>query len=278
MTAHELKEAESNSEVFLLDILIFLKEAWKTIAIMGVLGVLCSIIFLLVTPKQYEATAQIRMMQFSHSAINPIGIVIEEPSSLILRMQARTNYDEAIILACRYENVLGAADEIAKRLKFSIPKGMVGVVELKVIAPSAEQAKDCASAAVMRIAYLQSELAKPFIDEAKLKLAQDNERIEQTRRLIAKAVQSGQDMSATYLSFKDEMSYYLIDREKIIDFINSAKARGTRLVGPIYAPEHPVSPKKTKSLVVGFMTGLFLGFLIALIRNALPKLRLIMKR
>ena len=279
MTAHELKESESESIISLLDILLFLKGAWKTIAIMGVLGVLSSIIFLLVTPNQYEATAQIRMAQVSLSTpTNPFGTIIEDPASLILRMQVPTNYDEATILACGHQNVLGAAEGLAKHINLSIPKGLVGAVELKVIAPSTEQAKDCVSAIVMRVTYLQAEFAKPFIDEAKIKLAQDNERIEQARRLIIKADQSGQAMSVAYLSARDEMSYFLTDREKMIDLINSVKERRTRLVSPIYVSERPVSPKKAVSLVAGFAAGLFLGLLIALIRKALPKLRLYMKK
>ena len=174
--------------------------------------------------------------------------------------------------------MLGAAEGLAKSLKFSIPKGLVGAVELKVVAPSTEQARACANAVAMLITHLQAEFARPFIDEAKLKLAQDNERIEQARRLIIKADQSGQAISAAYLSARDEVSYFLTDREKMIDLINSAKERGTRLVSPIYASEHPVSPKKTVSLVAGFAAGLFLGLLIALIRKALPKLRLSMQK
>jgi LPS O-antigen subunit length determinant protein (WzzB/FepE family) len=279
MTVHESREFETDSEISLLDIVVFLKSAWKTITIMGVVGILGSIIFLMVTPKQYEAIAQVRMAQVSlPNPASPFGAVIEDPASLILRMQFATNYDEATILACGYKNMLGAPEGLAKSLKFSIPKGLLGAVELKVAAPSTEQAKDCANAVVMRIAYLQAEFARPFIDEAKLKLAQDNERIEQARRLIIKADQSGQAISAAYLSARDEVSYFLTDREKMIDLINSAKERGTRLVSPIYTSERPVSPKKTVSLVAGFAAGLFLGLLIALIRKDLPKLRLAMKK
>jgi capsular polysaccharide biosynthesis protein len=279
MTAHELKEPESDSEISLLDIFCFIEGAWKTVSIMGLLGIVAAIAYLWVTPKQYEAIAQIRMAQVSLSTTtNPFGTVIEDPTSLILRMQFATNYDEATILACGYKNMLGAAEGLAKSLKFSIPKGLLGAVELKVLAPFPEQAKDCANAVVMRITHLQAEFAKPFIDEAKLKLAQDNERIEQARRLILKADQFGQAISAAYLSARDEVSYFLTDREKMIDLINSAKERGARLVSPIYVSERPVSPKKTNSLVAGFTAGLFLGLLIALIRKVLPKLRLAIKK
>lgn len=279
MTAQELKESESESEISLLDILRFLQGAWKTILIMGLLGIATAFIYLWVTPKQYEATAQIRMAQVNlPTPSNPFGTVVEDPASLLARMRFATNFDEATTIACGYTNTSGGAEGLARSLKFSIPKGLVATVEIKYIAPSTEQAKDCVQAVVLRITDLQAEVIKPFINEAKTKLAQDNERIEQARRLIIKADQSGQGMSAAYLSARDELNHFLTNREKMIDLINSAKERGTRLLSPIYVSSGPVLPKKKVSLVAGFTAGLFLGLLIAALNKVLPKLRLIMKK
>jgi uncharacterized protein involved in exopolysaccharide biosynthesis len=117
------------------------------------------------------------------------------------------------------------------------------------------------------------QFAKPFVEEAKIKLAQDNERIEAARRLISKADQSGSAMSAAYLSARDELTYFLIDREKMLDLINSAQQRGTKLISPIYVPEKPVSPKKALSLLVGLFAGVFAGLAIALCRQVLANLK-----
>ena len=111
------------------------------------------------------------------------------------------------------------------------------------------------------------------MEEAKLKLVADNERIEAARRLIARADQSGSAMSAAYLSARDELTYFLTDRERMLDLINSVKSRGTRLDSPIYASDKPVSPKKAISLAAGLLGGLFLGLLIALGRKVLGKLK-----
>ena len=56
-------QAPQEAEISLLDILRFLKDAYKTILIFGVLGITLSIAYLVITPKQYEATAQIVMAQ-----------------------------------------------------------------------------------------------------------------------------------------------------------------------------------------------------------------------
>lgn len=54
-----------HSDTSLIDILRFLKGAYKTICIFGAFGLVAAIIYLVVTPKQYEATAQIAMAQIS---------------------------------------------------------------------------------------------------------------------------------------------------------------------------------------------------------------------
>ena len=74
-------------EISLLDILRFLKSAWRTIAIAGLVGIALSVAYLVITPKQYEATAQIAMAQIgaannnnNNNNLNPLGIKIEPPT------------------------------------------------------------------------------------------------------------------------------------------------------------------------------------------------------
>ena len=262
-----------DSEISFVDILCFLKSAWKTIAAFAVLGLIGAITYLVVTPPMYEASAQIRMAQISQvNPANPFGTNVEDPISLIARMQFPTNYSEQVIRSCGYQDRPQAALALSKAVKLAIPKGVANTVELKILAPSQQFAASCAQAIFTQINRMQEEFSQVFVEEAKLKLAADNERIEAARKLIARADQSGSAMSAAYLSARDELSYFLTDREKMLDLINSVKSRGTRLDAPIYASDKPVSPKKAISLAAGLLGGLFLGMLIALGRKVLGKL------
>ncbi len=265
---------QQDQEISLLDILGFLKKAWKTIAAFAVLGLMGAVTYLVVTPPMYEATAQIRMAQISQvNPANPFGANVEDPTSLIARMQFPTNYTEQVISGCGYQDKPQAALALSKAAKLSIPKGVANTVELKILAPSQELAASCAQAIFSQIAQMQEQFSRVFVEEAKLKLAADNERIEAARKLIAKADQSGSAMSAAYLSARDELTHFLTDREKMLDLINSVKSRGTRLDSPIYASEKPVSPKKAMSLAAGLLGGLLMGLLIALGRKGLRKLK-----
>lgn len=85
------QDSDVEAEISLLDILHFLKSAYKTIFIFGAFGIALAIAYLAITPKQYEATAQIVMAQIgaannNNNNINPMGVNIEEPSLLIARM------------------------------------------------------------------------------------------------------------------------------------------------------------------------------------------------
>ena len=255
-------------EISVLDILGFLKNSWGIIISFGVLGLVGALGYLLVTPPMYEAVAVIRMAQISQlNPANPFGTNVEDPSSLIGRMKFPTNYTDSVVTGCGFQDKPQAALALSKATQLSIPKGVANTVELKVIAPTQQLATDCAEAIFMQIVRMQEEFSKVFVEEAKIKLALDNERIEAARKLIARADKSGSALSATYLSARDELTYFLTDRDKMLDMINSVKTRGSRLDSPIYASETPVFPKRVKSLTAGLMTGLMLGLLLALGRK-----------
>ena len=272
--ANNSELARPDQEISLLDILNFFKKSWKIMVLCTFLGLVGAVTYLGVTPPMYEASAQIRMAQLSQvNPASPFGTNVEEPTSLIARMQFPTNYSDQVIASCAYQDKPQAALALSKAVKLAIPKGVANTVELKISAPSQQLAASCAQAIFMQIAHMQEEFSKVFVEEAKLKLAQDNERIEGARKLIARADQSGSAMSAAYLSARDELTYFLTDREKMLDLINSVKSRGTRLDSPIYASEKPVFPKKAMSLVAGLLGGLCLGLIIALGRQGLRKLK-----
>lgn len=256
------------NEISLLDILDFFNKTWKFIVLGGIGGLLVALTYLLVTPMQYEATTQIKLAQIGlTNSTNPFGTAVEDPGALIARMQFPTNFDNVTIRACAFQDKPNPALALSKSIKLSTSKGMANTVELKAYGSSPEAAKNCAQAIFDLIKNLQAQLVKPFMEEAKLKLTQDNERIESARRLISKADQSGSAMSATYLSARDELAYFMSDREKMLDLINSVERRGTGLASPIYAPETHSSPKRVMSLAIGLVSGLALGLMIALARQ-----------
>lgn len=274
----DLKDPEFTSkderEITLREAVNFFKNAWKTIIAFAFLGIAVSVVYIFVKPNQYEATAQIKLAQINFSLPNaPLGTPVEEQASLLARLQLPSNFGKSVIQACGYEEKRDPSLALAKDLKFSIARGMVNIIELRLLAPSIQAASTCASAVVAQVSLLQAEMIKPYIEEAKAGLLVDNERLDSARKIIAKADQSGNAISAAYLAARDEATFFLVEREKKLAIIRSAEQRETKLAAPIYISEKPVSPKKSSSLLAGLFGGLFFGLIFAIGRQLVAKLK-----
>lgn len=262
-------------EVSLVDILHFLKDTWKACAVTAILGFAVSITYLALAPKKYEAIANITMAQIgaanntttNNNNINPLGVNIEEPTLLIARMSSPTSFTPSVIAACDLQDQVDGALELSKSIKLTIAKGVANVVELKTFGLTPEAARACNFAVFEIIKTTQSQIIAPYIEEAKTKLADDEQRLQKAKDLVAKADKSDSAMGAVYLSTRDEIRYLLDEITALKNVVTSNQNRSTRLVAPIYASDVPISPKKRVVLAAGFFGGLCLGLLIALMRR-----------
>ena len=267
--------SQSEDEISLPDILSFLKSAWKTITIFGLIGIVLSIAYLVITPRQYEAKAQIVMAQIgaTNSNLNPLGDNIEEPALLMVRLVVPTSFTPTEIAACGFEGKPDAAAALAKAIKLVPVRGVPNVVELKTFGNSPEAAKDCANAIFDFTKTSQAQIVAPYIEEAKIKLADDEQRINRAKELVSRSDKGGSAMSAAYLSTRDEIRYLLDEIMGLKNILASNQNRATRLLAPIYASDIPISPKKRIALAGGLFAGLFLGLLIALARQMISRLK-----
>jgi len=269
-------DLNGEQEISLLDFLLFLKEAYKTILFFGALGVAMAIAYLVITPKQYEATAQIVMAQIgaaSNNNLNPLGINIEDPASLVSRMSLPTSLPPQVTSTCGFEGKSEPGAAVAKSMKLNPAKGAPNVVELKTFGPSQAVALECANAIFELIKTTQSQILTPYIEEAKTKLADDQARLDKAKDLVSRADKSGSSTSAAYLSTRDEIRYLLDEITALKNVVTSNQNRITHLVVPIYASDIPIGPKKRVTLAAGLFGGIFLGLLFALTRQVIDKLK-----
>ncbi len=267
-------------EISLIDILRFLKGAYKTILVFGILGITAAIAYLAITPKLYEATAQIVMAQIgaannnnNNNNISPLGINIEEPALMIARLSSPTNFTQSELAVCGFEDKPDGAAALAKSIKLAPAKGMPNVVDLKTFGASPEAAKGCANAIFDFTKKTQAQIVAPYIEEAKSKLADNEQRINSARELMLKSDKAGFAMSALYLSNRDEIVYLLNEINNLKKILISDKNRVTRLIAPVYASDVPIGPKKRNILAAGLFGGLFLGLLITLARQMITKFK-----
>ena len=278
---HQLEnhDADNSAEIALIDILLFLKSTYKTILLFGVMGGVVAISYLAITPKQYEATAQIAMAQIGaannnkNNNLNLLGVNIEEPPLLIARLSQPTSFPAPVINSCGLEGNKEAAFALSKGIKLTLPKGVANIVELKTFGPSPQAAQSCGEAIVGLITATQGQLVAPYIKEANIKLLDDEERLAKAKEWVAKADKSGSAMSAAYLSTRDEIRFLLDEITTLKNIVISNQGRATRLIAPIYASDEPVAPKKRAVLAAGLFGSFFLGLLLAVGRQTWVKLK-----
>jgi LPS O-antigen subunit length determinant protein (WzzB/FepE family) len=259
-----------DDEISLTEIIDFLIDSWKTIVAVGVLGLLSAVAYLFVTPSQYEATAQIRMAQIdSGNTTNPLGTNLEDPNTLMARLKLPTAFSEKEVQACKLEKLKFPTEALANSVvKLTAVKGVASLVELKIRGESKEAALTCAQAIFEIIKDSQHDIMKPYIEEAKTLLLKYQVRLNDSQSVIARADKSGQAMSAAYLANRDELKFLSDETIRLNAIIAAGDTRHTKLVSPIYASDKPVFPKKTMSLVLGLLAGLFMGLLYVLARKA----------
>ena len=268
---------QDESEISLLDILRFLKRAWKTIVITSVLGLLVSGAYLFIAPAQYEAVTTIPMARVP-SLNNVLGANVEEPPALIARMSLPGALNNEVMSSCGFESGAPDAALLAKSIKLSIPKGLTSVVELKVNRPTQELAKACATSVRQFIIASQekmlSTLGELSGDNNKARLVIIEERISQDKALLAKAEQPRGPLTPTYFAVLSEIRALEDEKTKIMVALNFSKTqKETVTQSLIEVASFPVYPKRFLSLVAGLTGGLFLGLLIALARQVIAKLK-----
>lgn len=264
------------NQISLADILCFLKGAYKTIVIGGVVGLVIAVVYLTMTPKQYEAVAQIAMAQIgaaSNNNFNPLGINIEEPSLLISRLSTPTSFPPQVLESCSMDMSASSSAALAKGIKLVVPKGVANIVELKTYGKSPEIASRCALSIFEQIKATQAHIVAPYIADAKIKLDDDIERLAKAKDLVAKADKSGSAMGAAYLSTRDEIRFLLDEITALKNVVTSNQSRATRLIAPIYASDTAYSPKKRGALAAGLFGGFFIGLLLVLVRQMWTKLK-----
>lgn len=276
----------TDEEVSLADILSFIAESWQTVLVFTLLGLGVAGAYLFFTPKQYEAIAQIKMAQIvipndNNNNNNLIGVNIEEPTALISRMTFPTTFDAQTIQECERGGLADREDSgsaLAKGVKLSIPKGVTSTVVLKILAPSPELAKICVNALYQFIKSSQSQLIPPYIKDAKIRLSFEQERLLRVTQKLTGADKYGAAATGAYLASLEEMRYLFAQINSLQNTIIQNDRGASNLIAPIYVNERPVFPSKINSLLVGMVTGGFLGLLIAFIRKRYRSNQALFKR
>jgi hypothetical protein len=258
-------------ELSLIDILYFLKDSYREIIIMIALGLLVSSIYLIATPKQYEATAVIYMTQHP---TNP-ALMIEQPSEFVTRISQPFNISQNIIAACGLEGQQGAEIKLIQSLKWTIPSGANTSIELKVRRPEPGLAKICLTSIVDFADKSQTEIKRShnskLLDINSARLLKIDEYIAQDQDFLSRLSGCGDSSGVAYYSVLVNIRNLKNERDQLKLSIESNNLHKPAVISE---SETLVQPKNLRSLVTGAFGGLIIGLLIAFGRKFIPTLSL----
>ena len=262
---------EQEDEISLFDIVDFFITHVKTILMTGISGLMATCFYLWFSPPQYEAVAQIQMAQWSSNKnIGGSASNVEEPAMLINRLSLPSTYSLQNIQACKMDSVKIDPDlALTKKLKYAIVKTLPNIIEIKVQHNSRDDAVACLQSIFGTIKESQSKIFEPLQLQAALLIEEKNKKLVLAKELVLKRDQSGQALSAVYLSTRDEIALLKDEIESLGIFASSKDSRPTRLISPISSFEKSVSPKKLISLIAGLFGGLCFGIFCVLMQKGM---------
>lgn len=253
--------------ISLKDIVDLLKRNRRLIVIWGFVGLLFSAAYVALTPKKYEARWQLQMAQIVNSSSNSYSYSysnIEESSALAQRLRTSTTYPVEVQQSCSMPENGEVGDYLDGALKVEAVKNVANAVDMKVGAPSLDQAKKCAEAIVAMIVAQQSSL----IEE---RFAGRQAQLEQYRRALREEQQQLETIKKSelgnfgYLAQLDKLSWLRGRIDALQEEAMLSQKHPAKLIAPMYVPSKPVSSKAGLVLLLGVSLGLMLGVLYALV-------------
>ena len=261
----------NQEEISLIHILVFLKSKWMVMGVFGLIGIFSAALYLVYTPKQYEAIAQFTMAKIGAPIRQGLDMsVVEEPGLLITRMSFSTSFSERAISECGY---VGKSESLDKMIRLLPVKGVANVVELKVLRDSPEAAKLCSNVIFEEIKRHQEKVIAPYIQRVQAKIDENETRLKKAEELVAKTDKFGVGSAVAYLSTRDEIGFLRGEIDKLKDIAGNTNINNAQLIAPIYVSNFPVSPKKRLILIGGLLGGLFFGLLFALVGHMRSRLK-----
>lgn len=271
-----MNSSQNGEEIFLIDIIRFLIKNFKLIIVFGVIGVFISMTYILVAPNKFQATAQIQMAQMKVAGTNSglSWLNIEEPAALVGRLYSPSNLAPEVIVGCGFDTQDDVMALFMERVKITLPRGIPNIVELRVTGLSSEYVKTCTRVVFELIRSSQASLSSPYVEDAKSRLKDYQARLDSLQNFIASSNRSGQAISASYLSTRDEVAFLLTEISLLKNTVGSIQIGEARLMAPIYSSDKPVAIKKWIVLLIGFFGGSILGLLLAVGHRVLAKPRI----
>lgn len=253
----------------LFPVLRALRNGWKFIVAGGVLGSLIGVFSTVITPPVFQATAMISMAQVpgvSTDRNSPAIAVsnVEAPALLLERLKIPSTYTPAAIDGCRLIASDMNAEFMVDMITGGVPRSDNSVAILRIRAGTPEAAAKCANSLFEMIRIQQESMIKPLELDLQQALSALEKRLSEVQSEMHRAEKKGR-YETFFFAKRDELLF--LNQQIYVLRRGIQRILPAKLVAPIYSSSTPVSPQRALVLTAATLAGLFLGLLVAGIRE-----------
>ncbi len=266
MSEQSFNQPQGNG-IFLKDIIDFLSEFWKAIALSGIVGGLLATGYAFIAPTKYQAKASIQVAKVA-------GADVETPSTLLEKLKMPMYYSKETHVACNVVDMIEPGEVIANNLKPTLSK-TAPIINFSYIEKTSKEAQKCLEGVLNDIRNNHNSLANPILESKKNQLTNLKKKLEATEGFIRDSSNknsnfdfSDSKFSASILllvntlSKENELRDLLSQIAELEISLSEPQTMEVILITQIYAPKQKISPKLPLIVIGGVMAGLFLGLLL----------------
>jgi hypothetical protein len=243
-------------------LLFFLVKGWKFWVSTSLIGATIAMINFWHTPASYQATAYFTTMGPGLIASEP---TFETPAQIIMRLSNPDFFGPTVLGECGLGEETDAANRLLKVFKVTPVPNVTNWAQIFVVLSSPQEAISCTNAIFKVIKDRQDEVLDSFIKLSKLKIEENNKRIQKAQSIVAKADKFEGIGGAVYLATRDEIRYLIDENAKHERIIASKEAISVHFVDLPYVTKLPPIVRLRSLLAGGIIYGFLLGILLYLI-------------
>lgn len=267
---HDVRNVETvDGEINIWELMERLKNRWQWLVGGGIAGFVGAFGFVVLTPAQYEATAMIQpatIGMIAAPATATTTMTVEPVAQTLERLKLVTFYSDDIVKTCQVDS----AKELANSVKAGLAKGNT-LLSIGYRANSAALAEACVAKIVVQLTQSQAVIADSLIKELEEQRTTTKQQIEDAERFLKQSERlealssNSNGLSILLMLKRDElMKLQKLYREQRLQ-LTEPLTHPMKLLGPIYAPEKAIWPKKSIAAVGGLVLGVFVGLLALLV-------------
>lgn len=271
----------------------YLKSHWKWYLTGGVCGAIVGFVLYITLPSKYQASVVISPARVGSIVVGGFiqGTEPEPAVLLVERFKQPQFFTPAIAERCQVALTPNYQNEMSKSLSESVIKlpnptlQSLSLVRLSWNGSSPKVAEDCLAAIVQQATDAQNQIVTPIIEKltAQLKLTQAEVELftSELQKLASRgngkdanpanfnqlviADKAAQNLRESLVSARRQLSE---DQAKLVP----PYTQGVSILEPIYASPTPIFTM-TLAILIGFLTGLFLGVLVLLLKRSVQSYR-----